>query len=161
DFTIASFLEHERWHAETSELTSLMDECIGIFLHSVTDEGQGADLQQFSFLLGMGEDLTYLGFPGRAHDLRHGFGQLGGVRDPAGGAAFTEAAVVEELHVELADGGDFAEHIGLEGTGGIPGWLPASGGVEGEDEAAVPGRCAVFDQVLEKRVDFGGTLVLR
>jgi len=71
DFTIVSFLEHECWDLELSEFAGFMGECIGIFLHGVADEDQGADLKQFSFLLGVGEDLTYLGFPGRAHDLRH------------------------------------------------------------------------------------------
>jgi len=66
DLAIVTFLEHEHRDLELSELGGFVGERIGIFLHGVADEDQGADLKQLSFLLSVGEDLAYLGFPGCA-----------------------------------------------------------------------------------------------
>src|SRR5215831_2155808 len=43
DLIVVSFLEHERRHSEATELAGFMGESVGVLLHGVTDEDQGAD----------------------------------------------------------------------------------------------------------------------
>ena len=79
-------------------------------------------------------------WPPRQSMPRHQLGEPLGLRHPARGPAFVQAAVVDELDVEPADRRRLAEHVGLQPAGGIPGRLPAHGGVEREDQpAALPG----------------------
>src|SRR5262245_46818773 len=155
DLAAVALLEHENRYTRLSELVGRGNERVGIFLHGIADEDQGAYFEQLGFLLGVDEDLLDLGMTGLAHDLRHDLGELLGPGDPAGGAAFAQAAVIDQLHVETAGGGDLTKHFGLEFAGGVPGWLPASGGIEGEDEAAASGWCCRFDcgELVQEFVD--------
>ena len=52
DLAVAPFLEHESRHAEASELASFRNEDVGVLLASITDEDQGAHLEQLGFLPG-------------------------------------------------------------------------------------------------------------
>jgi len=80
------------------------------------------------------EHLADLGLAAAAVDLAHERGEAGAVRDEAGGAAFAEAAEIDQLHVEPARTRRRVEHAALKRLGEIPCWLPTHGGVEGEDQ---------------------------
>src|SRR6516162_7136869 len=157
DQTISTLLEHEGGRTETAEGACCAQDGIGAFLEGVAYEYERADLEQLGFLGGVGKDLFDLGFTGAAHHLRHDLGELTAIGHPAGGAALAEAAVIDQLEVEATDGSGGLEHLGLELTSGVPGRLPAGGGVEGEDEAAASGwycrfGCGEFGQ---KFIDLG------
>ena len=67
------------------------------------------------------------------------------------------AAEIDELHVEAADRLGFQEHFGLELARGVPGRLPAHGGVEREDQPATSGVCRSKPgaHAIEERIDLG------
>jgi hypothetical protein len=50
--------------------------------------------------------------------------------------ALAGATVINQLEVEATNASGGLEHLGLELAGGVPGCIPAVGGVEGEDEAS-------------------------
>ncbi len=89
---------------------------------------------------GMGQDPADLRLAADAGDLAHQRLELGGIRHPAGGAAFAHAAEEDELDVERADAGGFGEHLALDFLRHAPGRLAAGGGVEREDEPAALAR---------------------
>jgi hypothetical protein len=72
--------------------------------------------------------------PAATIDPAHELGQALRVADPLRGAAFVEAAIVDQLDRQAAQAGDLAKHFSLQVTGHVPGLLAAHGGVEGEDE---------------------------
>ena len=118
-----------------------MAEVVETFLHRVADKDQRLDFLQLGLTLGVRQHLADLGVTAAAVDARHHFGESFGLRHPARGAAFVQPAVVQELHVEPADGRSLAEHIGLQTAGRIPQRLAAHGGVERKDQpAAAAGR---------------------
>ena len=90
------------------------------------------------FALGMGDDLADLGVAAAAVDPLHQRAQPLGLRHPARGPAFAEAAVIDQLHVEPADRRRLAEHVGLQPAGRVPSRLPAHGRVEREDQPPSP-----------------------
>ena len=52
------------------------------------------------------------------------------------GAAFVEAAIIDQADVETAERRRLAKHVGLQRAGHVPGRLPAHGGVEREHQPA-------------------------
>ncbi len=104
--------------------------------HGVTDEHQGADFRFVVLAAGMRKHLADLGMAAAAIDPRHQRAEPRRLGDPRRGAAFGKTAIIDELDIEAADGGCFAEHVGLQTARGIPGRLPAHGGIEREDKAA-------------------------
>jgi hypothetical protein len=69
------------------------------------------------------------------HQVRDRIAALGPFRS----LAFI-AAVINQLHIETADRCSFAEHVGLQVAGGIPGRLSARRGIEREDEPSARAR---------------------
>jgi hypothetical protein len=55
--------------------------------------------------------------------------------------------IVDELKVEPANGGRFAEHLRLKVTSLVPSWLSAHSGVERENE---PPSLAAFSRGIER-----------
>jgi hypothetical protein len=96
--------------------------------------------------------------PADAGDASHQVAEPGAVRNPARGAALAQPAEIHELHVEPADRARFAEHLALQPAGGIPGRLPAHGGIERKDQ---PAALAGFDRgrkragTLQECIDLG------
>src|SRR6266566_1968269 len=103
----------------------------------------------------MGENLGNLGMAATAVDARHQGAKPIRFSNPGGGAAFRQAAIIDELDVETTDGRRLAEHLGLQLTGLIPCWLPTHRGVEGKDQPpALPrfgARAERFD-LIEKTI---------
>src|SRR5262249_14962039 len=65
-------------------------------------------------------------------DLLHQPGEVIGPRNPFGGLAFVEAAVVDQLDRKPANRLDLFEHLGLELAGHIPDRTSAGGSLDGE-----------------------------
>ena len=82
----------------------------------------------------MRQHLADLGVAAAAVDAAHQRGELVARRHPAGGAALGEPAEIDQLDIEPADRRRLAEHVALQRAGGVPGRLPAHGGVEREDQ---------------------------
>ena len=106
----------------------------------------------------MPQNFADLRLPAAAIDARHQFAEPFWSGNPSRCAAFGESSVIDELKIEPADGGGFAEHFRLEATSLVPGRLSAHGRIEGEDE---PAALAGFDCGIErpepaqKRLDVG------
>ena len=134
-----------------------MGERVGVFLHSIADEGQGADLKQLGLALGVDEDFTDLGMAHSTVDLFHQSGEMIGPRDPLGGWTPIEAAVVDQLDRKPADRFDLLEHLGLKLAGHLPGRAPAGGSVESEDEPSRSDTRAVLSDTGKIRVGFAAS----
>jgi hypothetical protein len=156
DLAVGAFLECKNRSAETAKFTGRRDKSIRAFLDGIADEDQGRYLEKLRFLLGVDEDLADLGCSGAAHDAFHQSEQFIGARGPAGCPAFAEATVVEQLNVETADIADFAKHVGLQSTSGIPCWLPACRAVEGENQPPGSHRADLPD-ISEISIDISGS----
>ena len=112
-----------------------------LLFHGVAHIDQGLHLRFFGFGAGMGQHLAELGVAAATVDLLHQRRQRGRFRHPARRPALVRAAEIEELDVEPADRLGFQEHVRLQPAGGVPGRLPAHGGVERKDQpATAPGR---------------------
>src|SRR5262249_13222064 len=131
---VEALLEHERRYAKQSEFAGGMTEIIELLFHGVADEDQRLHLRGLGFALGMRDDLADLGGPPAEIEASQRPREPLALRPPAGGAAFAEPAIVDQLQVEPADCRRFTEHVGLQPTGRIPHGLAAHGGVECEDE---------------------------
>ena len=155
---VVALLEHEGRDVAQAELAGAGAEIVERFLHGVADEDQGCDLAGVVLAARMGQHLADLGMAAAAIDLRHQRAEPRRLGDPGRGAAFGEAAIIDELDIEAADGGGFAEHVGLQPAGGIPGRLPAHGGVEREDQPAALaglGRWAERVDPAQEGIDLG------
>jgi hypothetical protein len=84
------------------------------------------------------KDFCNLGLTATAIDARHQFAEPLRLRHPRRGAAFRKSAIINELDVEAATGGRFAEHIGLKHAGLVPRRLPAHGRIEREHQPTAP-----------------------
>jgi hypothetical protein len=96
--------------------------------------------------------------PAAAINARHQFAEPLCLGDPSRCAAFGEPSVIDELKIESADCGRFAEHFCLELTCLVPRRLPAHCGVEREDEPpSLPGfDCGIeCSNLVKKRLDVG------
>src|SRR6516165_676060 len=118
DRAIVTFLEHEHENAEAAKVGGRLDQSIARFFAGVAHEDESIDFRARGFLASMCQHPGYLGIAGAADDRRHSLGQIGCAVVPAGGPTLAfrtsfGAAVVDELHVERADTGNFAEHFGL------------------------------------------------
>src|SRR5262249_2805540 len=108
---------------------------VDLLFHGVAHEHQRLRLHLLGLAARMSKDFADLGAATATGNPAHETGEAYAVGDPAGGATFVEAAVVDELHLQPADRRRLAEHFALQLAGGIPGGLPAHGGVEREDQA--------------------------
>src|SRR5215208_1300542 len=133
---LRAFLEHESRHTEKPKLAGGLAEIVKLLFHRIADKNQRLYFGFLGLALGMRDDLADLRVAAAAVDSRHQVGEFIGLCDPAGGTAFAEAAVIDELHIETADRRRLPEHVGLQPAGGVPGRLPAHGGVERKDEPA-------------------------
>ncbi len=131
---VVALLEHEHRHAEQAEFAGRLAQIVDLLLHGVADEHHRLHALLAIFLAGVAEHLADLGVAAAAIDARHQRGEFLGSRDPAGGAAFAQAPEIDQLDIEPAGACRLAEHVGLQRAGGIPGRLPAHGGVEREDQ---------------------------
>jgi len=99
-----------------------------------------------------------LGVAAAAVDLFHQGGERCRLRHPPRSPAFAHAAEIDQLYVKAADRLRLQEHFALKLAGGIPGGLPAHGGVEGENQTASrAGRRCALDRTyaLQERIDLG------
>jgi hypothetical protein len=103
DLSICPFLEHERGNAGFAQGSGIMGEIVRVLLHSVTDENQGLRFEKLALAPSVGEHLADLGMTHAAIDAFHESGEVFGLGDPAGGAAFGEAAIVDQLDAEPTD----------------------------------------------------------
>ena len=104
----------------------------------------------------MRQDFADLGVPAAAIDPLHQVAELARVGNPARGAAFGQSAVIDQLHIESADRGGFAKHVGLQPAGRVPQRLAAHGGVERKNQPpALSGlrRRSERAHLVEKSVD--------
>src|SRR5262249_22860686 len=157
DGAIATFLEHEHGNAEAAKVGGGLDQSIAGFLAGVAHEDQSVDFRTHGLLASVCQHAGDLGIAGATDDRRHGFGQMNWAVVPTGGSALAfwmafGTAVVDELHVERADAGDFAEHFGLQLASGVPGLLPACSGVQRKDQTPVAGSFLCF--LSKKAVNF-------
>ena len=153
---VAAFLEHEYRHPEQAELARRRAQIVDRLLHGVADEHQRLHPLPGVFLAGMAQHLADLGVAAAAVDARHQFREPLACRNPARGAAFAQAAEINQLDIEPADAGRFAEHVGLQGAGRIPGRLPAHGGIERKDQPpalAIRGRGPERAHAFDERVN--------
>ena len=155
---IVAFLEHESRNVAQAKLAGPGAQVIERFFHGIADEHQGADFRLVVLAAGMREHLADLGMAAAAIDPRHQRAEPRRLGDPRRGAAFGKTAIIDELDIEAADGGGFAEHVGLQPARGVPGRLPAHGGIEREDEAAAfagHGRRAERVDTAQEGIDLG------
>jgi hypothetical protein len=109
------------------------------------------------FVSRMAQDFADLGLSATAIDARHQARKFVTLRNPTRRTAFAQAAEIDELNVEAAYARRLAEHVRLQGAGGIPGRLAAHCRVEREDQpAAMPGcsRRAESAYLFNKGFDF-------
>src|SRR5262249_50761201 len=104
------------------------------------------------------KNLADLGITAPTIDLLHQVGKATGVGDPARGAAFAQAAIVNKLDIETADRRRFTEHVCLKNAGQVPGRLTAHGRIDGKNKPPTLsrlGRRRQHTHLFQKSVDLG------
>src|SRR5438445_222472 len=107
-------MEHESLDAEQPELTGDRAEIVEPLLHGIADKDQRADPAGFCLVADVAEHLADLSVAAAAIDFRHERGEPLPARDETRGAALAEAAEINQLHVEAAEGGGRFEHAALQ-----------------------------------------------
>ena len=100
---VVALLKHEGRHAEQPELAGRGRQIVDRFFHRVADIDQRRHLALVALRARVAQHLADLRMAALASDARHQVAEAGAVRDPARGAAFVQAAEIDELHVEPAD----------------------------------------------------------
>src|SRR5215831_7857726 len=135
-YCIATFLEHEDGQAKKTQFTGDLTKVVDGLFHRITYKHQCLYLLAAMLVTGMAQDLADLGLAATAINPRHQFSKPFTCRDPTRRAALIEPAKINELDVEAADTGRFAEHIHLKFACGVPGRLPAHCGVKRKNQPA-------------------------
>ena len=135
---IVALLEHERLDAGDRQFARFRQQAVDVLLHRVADEDQRPDLGAPRLVARMAQHLADLRRAAAHFDFAHQIAEPLPARDEFRGAAFVEAAEIDELHVEPAEVGGDLKHPRLQALGEIPGRLPAHRRVEREDQPAAP-----------------------
>ena len=151
-------MEQKDRHALEAEFAGQLAQPIDILFHRVADKDQGVDPLLVVLGDGMRQHAFDLGLAAEAGHSAHRPVQGGGIGHPAARLAFVEAAVIDELDVEPAEGGGGLEHLALDAAGAVPCRFAARGGVEREDQPAAatgrPHRRRAL-QIAQEGVDLG------
>jgi hypothetical protein len=153
---IGALVKHEGADAKEPDLTGKLAELVRVLLHGVAHIGERRNRLLLGLATDMAQNLGDLRVAAAAADLHHEISQRARIRHEGRGAAFADAAEINELHRQPADACCCVEHPGLQLAGKIPGRLPAHRRVESKDEPAARARWRCDSlRLRQERVDLG------
>ena len=133
-----ALLKEEAAHAFEAELAGDLADLVEILLEAVADEHQRGNPLLVRLAHHVLQHAADLGLAGETEHPGHQAHEVARVVDPAARAAFLEAAVVHELHVEAAERRGLEEHLPLHLAGAIPARLARGGRVHREHQTRPP-----------------------
>jgi hypothetical protein len=131
---VGLLLKHECGYAEEPQFARLRAKIVDRLLHCVPDKDERIDLLLLCLLAHVIEHAADLRMTTTAVDFFHETGKPCRIGNPLRRTAFRDAAIVHKLDIEAAHRRRLLKHFRLQGTGEVPGGLPAHRRIESEDQ---------------------------